>query len=125
MQESRQHVSAGSQNRQFWRHAYSFMAPARSQTSLTLRQACLDLSIFRLSVNLKIADRNARRPLQRPRQIPPRMTLRAGGNGLRRAGADERASAVAAFGAEVDDPVCRFDDVEIVFDDDDGVSVVA
>ena len=53
------------------------------------------------------------------------MALRADGDGLRRAGTDERVSVVAAFRTEVDDPVCRFDDVEVVLDDDDGVSVVA
>ena len=34
-----------------------------------------------------------------------------------------RASAIAAVGAEVDDVVGNFDDVEIVFDDDDGVAL--
>jgi hypothetical protein len=34
-------------------------------------------------------------------------------------------AATAALGAEVDDPVCSFDDVEVVFDDDNGVAVVA
>ena len=34
------------------------------------------------------------------------------------------AAFVAAFGAEIDDPVGAFDDIEIVFDDDECVAVV-
>lgn len=41
-----------------------------------------------------------------------------------RAGCDDIAAVVAAFGAEVDDVVGGFDDVEVVFDDDDGVASV-
>ena len=37
---------------------------------------------------------------------------------------DDLAAAVAAFGAEVDDPVGRLHDVEVVLDDDDGVALV-
>lgn len=29
-----------------------------------------------------------------------------------------------AFGAQIDDPVCGFDDVEIMFDDDDAVALL-
>ena len=36
---------------------------------------------------------------------------------------DHLAAFVAAFGAEVDDPVRRADDVEVVLDDGDGVAV--
>ena len=43
---------------------------------------------------------------------------------LGRAGGDDLAAAVAAFGAEVDDPVGGLDDVEIVLDDDDRVALV-
>ena len=32
---------------------------------------------------------------------------------------DDSAAAVTALGAEVDDMVCRFDDVEVMLDDDD------
>ena len=42
-----------------------------------------------------------------------------------RAFGDEVAAAFAAFGAEVDDPVGVADDVEVVFDDDDGVTEVS
>ena len=41
---------------------------------------------------------------------------------FRRAGRDDFAAAVAAFGAKVDDPVGGLDDFEIVLDDDDGVA---
>lgn len=43
---------------------------------------------------------------------------------LRRAGRDDRAAAVAAFGTEVDDMVDRLDDVEVMFDDDDRIAAV-
>ena len=43
---------------------------------------------------------------------------------LRRAAGDDVAAFGAGFGAEVDDPVGRFDHVEVVFDDDDRVAVV-
>src|SRR5450631_2503812 len=42
---------------------------------------------------------------------------------LRRAPGDDFAAAVAAFGAEVDYPVRGLDDLEIVLDDDDGISL--
>jgi len=35
---------------------------------------------------------------------------------------DDAAAAFAAFGTEVDDPVGLFDDVEMMFDDQDGVA---
>ena len=43
---------------------------------------------------------------------------------LRRARGDDLAAAVAALGPEVDDPVGRLDDLEIVLDDDDRVALV-
>ena len=43
---------------------------------------------------------------------------------LRRAGADDGATLVAALGAQVDQPVRHLDDVQVVFDDDDGVARV-
>ena len=46
------------------------------------------------------------------------------GDILGRAGRDDAPAAVAAFGAEVDDPVGGLDDVEVVLDDDDGVARV-
>jgi hypothetical protein len=42
-----------------------------------------------------------------------------------RAFGDNLAAALAAFGAEVDDPVGITDDVEVVLDDDNGVAKVA
>ena len=41
-----------------------------------------------------------------------------------RAGEDDLAAAIAAFGPEVDDPVGGLDDFEIVLDDDDRVALV-
>src|SRR6476661_1619994 len=40
------------------------------------------------------------------------------------AGGDEVAAGVAALGAQVDQPVGAFDDVEVVLDDQDGVAHV-
>ena len=40
------------------------------------------------------------------------------------AGAKDGAALVAALGAEVDQPVCHLDDVQVVFDHDDGVARV-
>src|SRR6266849_6177264 len=37
---------------------------------------------------------------------------------------DDAAAAFAAFGAEVDDPVGLFDDVQVVLDDEDGVAEI-
>ena len=44
------------------------------------------------------------------------------GHLLRSALCDDQAACAAAFGAEVDDVVCAFDEVEVVLDDDDGVA---
>ena len=44
------------------------------------------------------------------------MTLSAGGDFLGRAHGNNLAALVARVGAEVYDPVCRFDDVEVVLD---------
>ena len=41
------------------------------------------------------------------------------------AGHENLAALIAAFGAQVDDPIGGFDDVEIVFDDDHGIAFVA
>src|SRR5262245_29810521 len=41
-----------------------------------------------------------------------------------RAFGDDLASAVTAFGPEIDDPVGGLDDLEIVFDDHDGITLV-
>ena len=45
-----------------------------------------------------------------------------GCNGLRSAGNDELAALVTAFGAKVEDPIGALDDIEVVFDDEDGVA---
>ena len=47
------------------------------------------------------------------------------GHLLRRAGGDDLATAMAAFGAEVDHPVRGLDHVQVVLDHDHGVAVVA
>ncbi len=44
--------------------------------------------------------------------------------GLRGTDADDLAAAVAAFGAEVDQPIGGLDDVEVVLDHDDGITAV-
>ena len=46
------------------------------------------------------------------------------GDLLRRSFGDEAAGGVAAFRAEVDDPVGRLDDVEVVLDDDHGLAAI-
>ena len=47
------------------------------------------------------------------------------GDLLGRARGDDLAAALAALGAQVDDPVGARDDVEVVLDDDDRVALVA
>ena len=44
---------------------------------------------------------------------------------FRRTFGDDGAAAVTSLGAEIDDPVSGFDHVEIVFDDDHRVAVIA
>ena len=46
------------------------------------------------------------------------------GDGFWRADRDDVAAVFACVGSEVDDPVCAFDDIEVVFDDEDGVAAV-
>ena len=43
---------------------------------------------------------------------------------LRSALGNDFATAVAAFGAEVNDPVRGLDDIQVMFDDDDGVALI-
>ena len=57
-------------------------------------------------------------------EILPRVALRVGGDLLGRADGDDVAAGVAAFGAEVDDPVGGLDHFEIVLDDDHRVALV-
>ena len=64
-------------------------------------------------------------PLHVAGEVFAGVTACGGGDGLGRAGGDDGAAAVAPFGAEVDNPVGAVDDVQIVFDDDDGVARVA
>ena len=53
------------------------------------------------------------------------MGARLGGDLLRRTARDDLSAALAPFRAKVDQPVGRLDDVEVVFDHDDGVAFVA
>src|SRR5690606_7045792 len=57
-------------------------------------------------------------------EIAARVRALVRGDLLGRAGRDDRAAAVSALGAEVDDPICRLDDIQVVLDDDDGVAFV-
>jgi hypothetical protein len=50
------------------------------------------------------------------------MAFRPPGDLFGGAGRADAAAAVAAFGAEVDDPVGGLDDVEVVLDDEDGIT---
>ena len=55
----------------------------------------------------------------------PGVARRVFGDLFRRAAGDDFPAAAAAFRPQIDDPVRRFDDVKVVFDDDDGVAAVA
>src|SRR5262245_37643874 len=57
-------------------------------------------------------------PTQELLEILARITLLHLGHVLRRALRDDRTPAVAALRPHVDDPVCRFDHLEVVFDHD-------
>ena len=57
-------------------------------------------------------------------QIAARDTPFTRGDLRRRSGGEDLAAAVAAFGAEVDDVVGGFDELDVVLDDDDGVAAV-
>ena len=46
------------------------------------------------------------------------------GDGLWRAGCDDVAAVFAGVGSKVDDPVCAFDNVEVVFYDENSVAAV-
>ena len=46
------------------------------------------------------------------------------GDGLWRAGGDDVAAVFASIGSKVDDPVCAFDHVEVVFYDENSVAAV-
>src|SRR5687768_2684127 len=54
---------------------------------------------------------------------PARVRGRMGRNGLRRSRDDDLPARVAPLRAEVDDPVRRLHDVEVVLDHDDGVAL--
>ena len=63
-------------------------------------------------------------PRQHRLQERPGITALLPHDLLRRSRGDDLAAAVAAFGAEVDDPVGGFDDFEVVLDDHDRVAGV-
>jgi hypothetical protein len=52
------------------------------------------------------------------------MGSRAAGDGFRRASDQKLASGFSAFRAQIDDPVGFCDEVEVMFDDEDGVAGV-
>jgi hypothetical protein len=58
------------------------------------------------------------------REVAAGVTLGGLGDVLGGTFGDDPAAAVAAFGAEVDDPVAGLDDIEVVLDDEDGVAGV-
>ena len=62
---------------------------------------------------------------KQPRQIPPGVAVRVRGDVFRRADADHRTAARAAFGAHVDQSVGGFDDIEVVLDHDNRIAGVA
>lgn len=68
--------------------------------------------------------RGFRLPRQHRLQVLPRVAFLGFGYVFGGACGNNSAAAVAAFGAEVDDPVGRLDDFEVVLDDDDGVTRV-
>src|SRR4051812_21778332 len=55
-------------------------------------------------------------------QRTTRMRLVTGSHFLRRSGNDELAALVAAFGAEVQNPIGALDHVQVMFDDEHGVT---
>ena len=57
-------------------------------------------------------------------EVLPGVALVVGGDCLWGACGDDGAAVLAAFGADVDDPVGGGDDVEVVLDDDDGIADV-
>src|SRR5690606_16584320 len=58
-------------------------------------------------------------------QITASVRLRHAGHGFWCTACDDFAATVATLRAKVDDPVRCLDDVEIVFDDHDGIALVA
>ena len=57
-------------------------------------------------------------------QILPRIRFRAGGDLLGRTGADDLSAAVTALGAQVDDMVGGFNHIQVVLDDQHGISAL-
>ena len=57
-------------------------------------------------------------------QVFPSVRLRALRDLFRCADRDDLAAADTAFGTEIDYPVCGFDDIEIVLDDDEASTIV-
>src|ERR1700723_999988 len=65
------------------------------------------------------------RSCQRGTQIMSRVRSLVRRNLLRRSDRDDAAAVVPAFGSQIHDPVGRLDDVQIVFDHDDRVALIA
>ena len=61
---------------------------------------------------------------QQRRQITPRETRRIFCDLFRRAAGNNLAATRAAFGSEIHDPVRCFDHIQIVLDDDHGITLI-
>src|SRR5215211_6805741 len=67
---------------------------------------------------------SANRAREQVSEILARVRRLDGSHLLGGACGDDRSAAVAPLGAEVDDPVRRLDDVEVMLDDEDRVSTI-
>ncbi len=61
---------------------------------------------------------------EHPLEVLTRKGLIVRRNVLGSAGCDNLTATIAAFGSKVDDPVCGFDDIEIVLNDNDRIPFV-
>ena len=56
-------------------------------------------------------------------ELPGKRTFHPG-DFFRRPGRNNLTTTGAAFGSKVNNPVCSFDNIQVVFDHDDGVSMI-
>ena len=52
------------------------------------------------------------------------MALGSRGDLFRRAASDDLSALITCFGTQINDPVCAFNDIEVMLDDEDGVARV-